>query len=169
MPILKTLCCSQTSCFVDNVDMEGFRGLKRTTSQKSMGPYGQGQQLSEVFDRESPAARKLYRQESVVANQLVRTKLEMTHYTIKDICRYYYQVAERTLPHCLLSTIKSMKMADEDDCYASSQCCVLKRYCHEFSHGGKHVSVFFRGLWILVENVHEVAFFRLSQKSFSQV
>ena len=64
--------------------METVRGLHRTTSQKSMSPFGRGciplcssQEAAagdlgdEVFDRQGPAARRLERQESVPANRLV--------------------------------------------------------------------------------------------------
>merc|ERR1711997_760360 len=44
-----------------------IRGLKRTTSHKSMSPFGQGRVggSSEVFDRQGPAVRSLLRQDSV--------------------------------------------------------------------------------------------------------
>lgn len=69
MPMINI--CSQVCC---EEIMEPFRGLKRTTSQKSMSAYGRGglkDANCEVFDRQGPAARRLLRQESQVANLLV--------------------------------------------------------------------------------------------------
>lgn len=69
--------CSQVCC---EEIMEPFRGLKRTTSQKSMSPFGRGgrDDNCEVFDRQGSAARRLLRQESEVANLLV-SKLLLSH------------------------------------------------------------------------------------------
>ena len=69
------LLCSLISCH-SNEDVMEYKGLKRTTSQKSMSPFGQGKGKScEVFDREGQAVKSLLRQESVSANLLVSGRL----------------------------------------------------------------------------------------------
>ena len=63
IPMLRVLCCQCE-------DMD-FKGLKRQTSLRSMSPFCTDLKGSEVFDRQSAAARRLQRQESVPANRLV--------------------------------------------------------------------------------------------------
>ena len=67
--------CSLISCHSsEEAAVMEIRGLKRTTSHKSMSPFGQGRSggSSEVFDRQGPAVRSLLRQDSV-SYQLVST------------------------------------------------------------------------------------------------
>ena len=76
-----------------------FKGLKRQTSQASMNPYGEGLGTSEIYDRQSSAARRLQRQESVPANKLVRIRL----------CTFLYNII--CMDYCALSlSVKKKKM-----------------------------------------------------------
>ena len=84
-PLCSLISCHSGEDTATSGSVMEIRGLKRTTSQKSMSPFGQGRVggSSEVFDRQGPAVRSLLRQDSV-SYQLVSRRLSKTINVMKN-------------------------------------------------------------------------------------